>query len=334
MTPRWNDHIRSSLLVSRRPLFLPVLLASTLTVSVAHAQTDSERGVARELWHEGDELQKAGRFADALEKYQGAQKLVAAPTNLVRIAQCEAAIGELVEAAETYRLAHRMPLPPDAPAALLKAQVQAQEELTQVEPRVPKLTLAITPPHPEQIEIVVDGRALNAVVAGEPIPLDPGAHRVLVRASGYRTFHRNIRLDDAEAKVLDVKLRTEAEGPEREAAPSEGSAASPQRTIGLVVGGVGVVAVVVGSVLGVVAKSTYGDATKYCPSGPTSPCYAQGLAEDGTAHGQATGSTVAFVAASALLAGGAALYFTAPRDRGVAVGMVVNGAGLGVRGSW
>ncbi len=245
-----------------------MILASTLTVSLAHAQTDSERGVARELWHEGDELQRAGRYADALEKFERAEKLVAAPTNVIKIAQCQAAIGELVEAAESYRLAHRMPLGPDAPAALVRAQDQAQQELTALEPHVPRLTLVIAPPHAEGLEIDVDGRPLNVAVAGEPIPLDPGAHRVLVRASGYRTFHRNIRLDDAEAKQLDVKLRTDAEGPEHDG----GSDAPIAAYVSLGVGGV---ALLVGTITGAIAVSDKSSLSSAC-TGNVCPPSAEG----------------------------------------------------------
>ena len=52
------------------------------------------------------------------------------------LAECEAALGKLVESAETYRTLTRTPLPPGAPNAFVQAQAQGAAELTQVEPRI------------------------------------------------------------------------------------------------------------------------------------------------------------------------------------------------------
>ena len=61
--------------------------------------SDAERAGARELFKEGDDLQRAGHFAEALDKFQRAQQVFAAPTNLLRMAECDAALGRLVESA-------------------------------------------------------------------------------------------------------------------------------------------------------------------------------------------------------------------------------------------
>jgi hypothetical protein len=247
------------------------------------------------------------------------------------------ALGKLVEGAETYHLAIRMPLPPDAPAALLRAQDQARTELAALEPHVPRLTLTITP-GAEHLAIEIDGKPLNVAAAGEPIPLDPGEHQVIIRAPGYMEVRLVVGLVDSDAKRLDAILRTESEGPEETSttSPRSPSTGSVQRTVGLAAGGIGVVGLIVGSVFGLVAKSTYDGALAGCPNGPPSPCSPQAVAESGTAHDQATVSTVGFVAGGLLLAGGAALYLTAPREHDVSVGPTVvgSGAGLGVRGTW
>src|SRR5579862_8974161 len=73
--------------------------------------SDAERAGARELFKEGDQLQRAGHFAEALDKFQRAQQVFAAPTNVLRIAECNAALGRLVESAESYRAVVRSPLP-------------------------------------------------------------------------------------------------------------------------------------------------------------------------------------------------------------------------------
>ena len=106
--------------------------------------------------------------------------------------------------------------------------------------------------------------------------------------------------------------------------------------IGLVVGGAGVAGLVIGGVFGLVSKSTYNNAfTNECGGNPNT-CSTQGAQDGSTAHSQATISTVGFIAGAALLAGGAVLYFTAPKGTSIGVAPTVGtaGGGLNVVGAW
>jgi tetratricopeptide (TPR) repeat protein len=225
-------------------LHLPLLRTAVCTAAVlaspasARAQSDSERAVARDLFHEGDELQRAGRYPDALATFERAQKLVSAPTNLVRIAQCDVALDHLLEAAETYRAAIRVPLPPDAPTALSHAQDQAREELAQLEPRVPKVTLAITPPNAAGLQIHIDGRPLNVAAVGQPVPLDPGPHVIAISA-GTASAERHVDLQERDVKRVTVVLDERAE--------LHGSPSPSPPYLALGLGAAGVVGVILGS---------------------------------------------------------------------------------------
>src|SRR5258708_11075172 len=103
------------------PRSLCFLLCASLLALAAPARgqvTDSQRAAARDLFKEGDALQRAGKLAEALDKFQRAQAVFDAPTNLLRIAECEAALGRLVESAEAFRAVLPAPLPAGAPPAL------------------------------------------------------------------------------------------------------------------------------------------------------------------------------------------------------------------------
>jgi hypothetical protein len=90
-----------------------------------------------------------------------------------------------------------------------------------------------------------------------------------------------------------------------------------------------------------VSDSTYKDALTHCGLAATqssNPYVCKQIGVDGgqTAHSQATVSTVAFIVGPALLAGGAYLYFTAPKAE-VAVAPTTSGGGgalLSLRGRW
>ncbi len=310
-----------------RYVFVATCAVLLLGATPARAQSDSERAVARDLFHEADELQRAGHYPDALARFEKAQRLVSAPTNLVRIAQCDAALDHLLEAAEAYRAAIRTPLPPDAPTALSRAQDQAREELALLEPRVPKVTLAITPPNAAGLEIHIDGHVLNVAAVGQPVPLDPGSHVIAISA-GRACAERHIELQEHDVKRVTVVLdeRAELSGPP--------AARPPYLAIGL--GAAGAVGLVVGAVFGLKASSAYHDALDHhCPTGPTS-CDAIGVSEGRDAHSNAAVSTVAFIAGGALAASGAVLYLATSRNVTVGIGpsMLIGGGGVALRGRW
>ena len=85
---------------------------------------------------------------------------------------------------------------------------------------------------------------------------------------------------------------------------------SHQRTIGLVVGGVGVVGVGIGSVFGLSAKSTYDQSSAHCNG---DHCDSTGHDFRQSAFSKATVSDIAFGVGGAALVGGVVLFLTAPK---------------------
>jgi hypothetical protein len=168
--------------------------------------TDAERAAARELFKEGDDLQRAGKMAEALDKFQRAQKVYSAPTNELRIAQCQAALGKLAESAESYRTVLRMPLPAGSPPAFQAAAEQAKTELAQVEPRVPKLVVQVAPANANP-QLLIDGQSVSAALVGEPLPLDPGTHRVRVVAQGFSSSDQDAILRERETTTVVATLK-------------------------------------------------------------------------------------------------------------------------------
>jgi hypothetical protein len=97
---------------------------------------------------------------------------------------------------------------------------------------------------------------------------------------------------------------------------------------------VGIAGIVVGSVFGLVAHSTYDGAKADCLSVPDD-CSNSAVDKSNTAHAQAAVSTVAFVAGGVLAATGVVLYLSAPHAT-VAIRPIVGfrSAGLGVGGGF
>lgn len=217
----------------RLPLSLLLLSLSTLPLAwaePARAQvSDAERAAARDLFKQGDVLQRSGKFAEALDKFQRAEQVIHAPTNVLRIAECQAAMGHLVEAAESYRQVTRWTLPAGSPPAFQSAIDQAKGELAQVEPRVPKVLVQVTPAPPQgsQPELVIDGASVPFALVGEQIPLDPGEHTLQAKAAGYASQTERVSLKERETQNVALQLQPTQGGGAAAVAPLPAGGGAP-----------------------------------------------------------------------------------------------------------
>jgi hypothetical protein len=182
------------------------------------------------------------------------------------------------------------------------------------------------------LTITMDGQPVDK--PGMPVQADPGEHRFVFEAEGLLRTEKTIVVREGERERHErvVLAPSAVPGPIASEPSSNGDT---QRTVAFVLGGAGVVGLVVGSVLGLVSKSSYDHALQTeCGNNPNG-CSTQGVQDGQGAHGQAAASTVAFVAGAALLGAGAVLYFTAPKAS-VSVGTTVGTqrTGLVVTGVW
>jgi hypothetical protein len=177
---------------------------------LAHAQpvSDADRAAARDLFFEGVKYQNEGKFADGLDRFQRAQRIFSAPTHLLHIAECQVALGQLVEGSETYRTLVRTPLPQGAPAAFTQAQQQGGAELAQVEPRIPSVKIDVNPQNLPNLQVQIDGAPMNNALVGVSRPINPGAHKVVVFAPGYGRQEAQFALKEREPpKTVAVNLQ-------------------------------------------------------------------------------------------------------------------------------
>lgn len=226
------------------------------------------------------------------------------------------------------------------------------QRLDEVDTAMPTLVFEVKDANGNDVaaaHVTMDGKPLVDRVTGAAVPIDPGQHRFTFEASGGVAHAEQtvvIREGDHErhVRVVLAAAATAVTPPPRSTPPAgtpEPVAEAPatggtQRTIGLAVGAAGVVGLVVGSVFGLVSKSTYDHALRSECGGNPDACSTQGAQDGQTAHGQAMVSTVGFIAGGVLLAAGAVLYFTAPSGRAIGVAPAVgwNAAGLTVGGPW
>jgi hypothetical protein len=199
------------------------------------------------------------------------------------------------------------------------------------------------------VHVIMDGAPLLEKLDGAAVTIDPGEHHFRFESEGLRSAETSVivREGDSNRQVRVILKSTSApestEAPSAAAAPtktqSQESAPlvdpSTRRSLGLSLGAAGAAGLVLGGVFGLLSKATYDHGHQEC--GNVKMCSSPaGVRDVQSAFSQATVSTVAFVGGGALLAGGALLYFTAPKSDDVAVSATVSSGGgaLSVSGRW
>ena len=205
----------------------------------ASAQQDDARANARSLAEKGDSAFAAGRCDRAIPLWKEADQSFPAPSIELRVAHCQALLGHVVDASQTLDEIARKVLPADAPDAFKAAQVQAVSELPTLRARVATLEIAM-PEGMALTQVTIDEVAID--LQKKPFLIDPGRHAVRV-VTATATWNGPVEIADGEHHTVRMQKILEP-GPE----PSHSL-----RNVGLVVGGVGVAALGIGTVLGIAA---------------------------------------------------------------------------------
>lgn len=181
----------------------------------AQMSDNEKKAAARAAYTEGVELQDKGKYAEALADFEKAEKLFDAPTHLLHIAECQAQLGKLVEASETYEILTRKTLEPNAPDAFKQAQTQGGKELETLRPRIPTLRVNVKPEPGtlSNLQISVNDKTMPVEAIGIARPINPGAYKITATATGFGTkAPTEIDVKEKDAKTVDLTLEKGATG--------------------------------------------------------------------------------------------------------------------------
>jgi serine/threonine-protein kinase len=304
-------------------------VTSFAAAAPASAQSAADVAAAEALFREGRKLFDEGRTTEACPKFAESQRLAPAPGTLLNLAGCYEKQGLTASAWATFQSA--------ASEAHRKGRQDweqlARDRAAALEPSLSHLTVVV----PETslvsgLSIRRDGEPLGRAAWSTAIPVDPGAHVVDASAPGYEAWSQSVQVDAGGAsRSVTVPALGATTAP---ASPASATPGSAQRTLGLVLGGAGLVGVGIGSFFGLRAMSQENDAHSHCRTDVY--CTQQGVDLGNDAKSSAGVATIAFIAGGAALAAGVALFFTAPKRQAPAVGLSAGPGilGLGVRGAW
>lgn len=292
-------------------------------------QSASDKAAAEALFDEGVKLLRAGDYAQACKKLEGSQRVDPGIGTLLFLGECYKKSGRTASAWATFR------------EAASKAEAAGEEDRARVgmqradeiEPTLSRVTFEVARENMdiEGLSLRQGDRPVNRALWGTAVPVDPGQLEVVAEAPGYESWRTTVLVGDGgSTATLTVPPLVElpeqeappppeepiAEEPVKEVSLAEDDLKKPgsgQRTVGLVVGGLGVVGVGVGSVFGILAMQAEDDASEFC-EGETCLTGTDGVEFTDKARRRALVSTIGFAAGGALLAGGLTLYFTAPKS--------------------
>ncbi len=290
------------------------------------------------LYREGVEAASAGRWMEARLRFSEALAIRASPKVCFSLAQAEEQLGLVASAADDYARALE-----SATAAgeveVTKAALQAGATIA---PRVPHLRVVVTG--------ATDATASLddvTITVGTRVPVDPGAHHLVVRATGMRDVASTVAI--GERQDLDVPVLLESAPPPTPApsvattpispAPAKGPSSDwrPWRTVAIASAGAGVVALGVSGYLALEANSKNNQSNDSGCQGDQCSPPAANLRDDALSDARA--STVAFIVGGALVASGVVLWLVAPsRNSDASVGVtpvaLTGGAEMMATGVW
>jgi hypothetical protein len=315
-------------------------LVALFSSARAHAQSAEDKAAAEAAFEEGKRLMTAHAFAEACPKFAESIRRDPGIGTMLGLADCYEKNGQTASAWAEFREAAAL-----ASRKGDKREALARDNASRLEALLSKILVRV-PPNADMQGLAVkrDGVELGRALWDEAVPVDPGVHSISATAPGFKEWQTTVEAA-ATRGVQTVTI------PHLEPAPAVSSVApalaaplqpaapqvdhgSTQRLAGALAAGAGVIGIAVGSVLGIVAKSKLdqSNADNHCDA--TDACDGTGLSLRSSAESAATGATVAFVVGGVLVAGGAVLWFTAPRPESAHVGLAPSPRGLTLVGEW
>ena len=307
---------------------LPVSILLWLAPALALAEpprSGAETAAAEGLFYESRTLMQAGRYAEACPKLEESMRLDPGIGTQFNLADCNEHIGKIAtawiafnDAASQSKLANQ----PDR-------EKVASKRAAALEPRLPRLAVDVTGA-PAGLEVKRDALVVPPSAWGTLVPVDPGAHRIVVTVPGKQPWETTVTaregkvarvsvprdLPDVRAGVGPAPASTEPAEPgaAQTAAfpkPIVESHGGAQRAIGWVVTSLGVAGVGVGAGFGLSSLGKRNAAREHCNG---VGCDSDGVALRDDAFRNGNIATISMIAGGAAIAGGLLLVLTAPRD--------------------
>jgi hypothetical protein len=282
-----------------RALSATLLLASLcLAPRAAHADSVT----AEALFQSGRAALDKGDAKVACDRFEESYRLEPKPGTALNLGNCREQLGQVASAWQRFQEAAQT-LPADD-----SRQAIAKERAAALATKVPKLGLRL-PEDAQGWVVLRDGAELGSASLNLALPVDPGSHQIEVRAPGHAPWHTSVDLalgEQREVALMAGKPNAAISGAQ---GPSAHSSTSSRKTVGWVLGGVGVAGVATSLITGAMVISKSSTVDSECAD---KRCSQSGLDAADSGRSLSTVSTIAAVVGVASL--GVGIYFLVSDD--------------------
>jgi hypothetical protein len=277
----------------------------------------AQGAAADALFNQAHAAMEKGDYETACQRFRESDRLDPAIGTKLNLAICEEKRGKLATA---WDLLHAVV---DKADASDERRAIAQDLADKLDPRVPKLILRLGPGAPKDTTTREGNATYGSASFGVPLPMDPGKHELLVAAPGRAERTLTVELHEGETRnvavvpgpLLAAPMESAAHGATPDVSDREQTAASAHsgsKTLGFVLGGVGVAGVGVAAVTGILALGKKSSADEEC-NDQLRTCSQAGKDADSAGRSLMTISTIGWVVGVAGLAGAGAYFVLAGR---------------------
>ena len=292
---------------------LAVLAGIGLCASAAADPASKER--ADKLFEDGRRYLGQREYALACTAFEQSQQADPAIGTQLNIALCYEQWGKTASAYRAYVEAERL-----ARLKFDNRATGARKKVDELAPKAPRLRFELPAGADASVVILFDGKELAIEKLGDELLVDPGAHELEARVPGTPAKKTPIDIKDGERRTIAIDVPA---APLRELPP-------PPRRTGRLYGGIamislGTVAIGVGTVVALGARSDYNDAVALCPQFrcPTREAF------DATQDARSRANYMTIVVAGGAVIAGAGLYMVLT-SRGTRVQPIVRGDQVGL----
>ncbi|HTV17943.1 MAG TPA: tetratricopeptide repeat protein, partial [Polyangiaceae bacterium] len=290
-------------------------------------------------FEEGRDLFDQGRFREACEKFELSMQLDPSPGTLLNLGNCYEPQGDLVRALSIFEQAFADAQRSTDPRRKELWTDAARERIANLSRRVPLLSVRNMPP---DAAVTIDGNAAQPPSGG--LRINPGRHRIEVRAPGKKAFTQEFDIASGQRLAINVPaLETDAgapapapEPPPSEPVPVHDTATSTYGVWPYVLGGTGAALLGTSLITGLMASSKAGKLDRECTEDDRCDLSLQSTKD--SAETLALTTDVLWISGVIVAGAGVTLFILDATDdestTAVQAGCFVSGCGLMASGSF
>lgn len=167
--------------------------------------TTEQKAAARALAVKAWELYEAGKYTEAIEQFQKAEKTFHAPTLVWGAAKACLKSGRLLEARALFQRVVNEKIPDNASVEFRGAQQTSKEALADLEPRIPTVQISVRGAAGRPVALKIDG-ALSPAELDKPVAMDPGPHQIAAVPEGGDAVAKNLDLKEGAHERVEIDL--------------------------------------------------------------------------------------------------------------------------------